>query len=362
MHILFLLELYYPNIGGVETLFRNLVDQLAKEGHEITIITTRFDSSLPAEEHSDNVHIYRYAYRNRYLFTLFSIIPTIIKAKNCGLIHTTSYNAALPAFLAGWLRRKKVIITFHEVWGSLWFRLPFMSWGSKLLHYLYEQLILRFPFHRFVAVSEFTASKLLAAGVKPERVKVIYNGLNYQEFEKIPDEVLPNTFTCTYFGRLGMSKGLDLLIPAFARFKQTYSEARLKLILPSRPASFLAKIKKMVESHQLSGSVAWKHNLDFQDLLKELKSSHCVVIPSYSEGFCFAAAETCALGVPVVSSGRGALSEVVSGKWIQMHAFSVDDLSKALGKAKNGNWETGPLKKFPLEETVTGYMKLYTNG
>ena len=41
MKIIFFLEYYYPNIGGVETLFKNLIDSLAQENHKITIITAR---------------------------------------------------------------------------------------------------------------------------------------------------------------------------------------------------------------------------------------------------------------------------------------------------------------------------------
>ena len=63
---------------------------------------------------------------------------------------------------------KKTVITFHEVWGRLWFKLPFMNRFALFLHYCFEQFLLRLPFNRFIAVSESTASRLLEEGVKPE--------------------------------------------------------------------------------------------------------------------------------------------------------------------------------------------------
>ena len=39
MKILFVLENFYPNIGGVETLFKSLTEQLVREGHEVMVIT-----------------------------------------------------------------------------------------------------------------------------------------------------------------------------------------------------------------------------------------------------------------------------------------------------------------------------------
>jgi len=46
------------------------------------------------------------------------------------------------------------------------------------------------------------------------------------------------------------------------------------------------------------------------------------VIPSYSEGFCFAALEACALNIPVISSDMGALKETVSNKHLKLKHLS----------------------------------------
>jgi len=41
MKIIFFLEYYFPNIGGVETLFKGLVDNLSETNNTITVITAR---------------------------------------------------------------------------------------------------------------------------------------------------------------------------------------------------------------------------------------------------------------------------------------------------------------------------------
>ena len=70
MKILFVLEYYEPHIGGVETLFKSLAHQLVQKGHEITVVTNRYDAKLSAHEVIDGVEVYRYRFYNRYLFTL----------------------------------------------------------------------------------------------------------------------------------------------------------------------------------------------------------------------------------------------------------------------------------------------------
>ncbi|MFT4565153.1 MAG: glycosyltransferase involved in cell wall biosynthesis, partial [Saprospiraceae bacterium] len=187
MTILFILEYYYPHTGGVETFFKKLVDSLDQEGHKIIIVTNQYEATLPALEYIGNVEIRRYRFYNRYLFTLGAWLVAWEAAKSADLIHTTSYNAALPSWIVAKLARKKSIITFHEVWGDLWDELPWMSTFSKRLHKGIEELITKLHFDRFVGVSDFTKNALIKAGVSSEKVRRIYNGIEYPVQAKYND-------------------------------------------------------------------------------------------------------------------------------------------------------------------------------
>lgn len=362
LHILYVLENYYPNIGGVENLFKKLVEKVAEEGHRVTLITTRLSKADPAREIQGNVQIFRYRFFNRYFFTLLALFPVLRHAGSCDLIHTTSYNAAFPAFFGALLRRKKIIITFHEVWASQWFKLPFMSDVGKWLHYLFEQMLLRLSFDCFVGVSRSTAEDLVTAGIDPGNVRTIYNGIDYQDFiEKRTDGSVPvvKPFTYTYFGRLGVSKGLDILLESAKIYRKQNPNSRLKMIIPKTPPSFFALILSHIEKAGLREYVELRHHLSFGQLKQELLDSDCVVVPSLSEGFCFAAVESIALGVPVISSDQGALREVVSGKFIKMKSPDAVSLVEALDEARADNWEQTPVKKFELANTVAAYLALY---
>ncbi|RME91864.1 MAG: hypothetical protein D6772_17720, partial [Bacteroidetes bacterium] len=130
MKMLFVLEHYHPYLGGAEKLFRQVAEGLAAEGHTVEVITTRHQARLAREEVIAGVRIRRVHCYNRFLFTFFSLPVIWRAAKDTDLIHTTTYNAAFPAWLVGRLRRKSVLITFHEYWGKLWFSLPYLSvWG-----------------------------------------------------------------------------------------------------------------------------------------------------------------------------------------------------------------------------------------
>lgn len=360
LHVLFVLENYWPNVGGVEQLFKQLAENLDSQGHRVTIITTRLSRSHPAREDIGGIRVLRYRFYNRYLFTLLAVLPVSRHAKGCHLVHTTSYNAALPAYIGARLRGRKVVVTFHEVWASLWWQLPYMSRLGRWLHFLFEQLLLRLRFDRFVGVSESTSDSLRAAGVAPSRVETIYNGIDYRDFEADKSgPAVPRPFTYTYFGRLGVSKGLDILMEAARIFRHKHPDSLLQMVIPQTPAAFFDRIMRELEEKGLTGYVKLRHHLDFEQLKRELLASDCAVVPSLSEGFCFAAVESIALGVPVISSDKAALREVVSGRFVKLRELTPACLAAALERAKEGDWETSPVRKFDIADTVGSYIDLY---
>lgn len=360
MKILFVLEHFHPYVGGAEKLFYTLSIALAREGYEITIITTLFDQKLPKEEIHKGLKIIRINCSNRFAFTALSLPKVIKYAKEVDLIHTTTYNAALPAAIAGKLLRKPVFVTFHEVWGKLWKELPFTSFFERNAFYAFEKMLLKLPFSKFIAVSEFTKSELIKNGIPHSKIEMIYNGIHYDSFKNMQPSP-PDIFTFTYFGRLGISKGLDLLIPAAAEFRKSFPETKFRLIIPKYPEALFQEIMNLIKQYNLQDYIEFHHNLPRAELYQQLLSSSCIVIPSYSEGFCFAATETVALKIPIISSQQGALIETVSGKFISMKEMTITGLTQALENAHHQNWTEIPIRYFHLNDSVEAYMKCYQN-
>lgn len=358
MKFLFIVEHYFPYIGGAETLWKNLSEQLVENNHQVIVITTRFDKSLKKKETLNGVEIIRLAIPNRFLFTILSIKKCIEVAKTVDLIQTSTYTAAIPAFVASKVTKTKCIITFHEYWGKLWFKVPFTSLFSKILYFSFEWFILKIKFDKFIAVSDFTKSRLIEAGINQSNIKRIYNGLEYSRF-KLNNRSNTNQFTFCYFGRLGVSKGLDILLEGFSIFIVKHPEVKLKMIAPNYPTNIFLKIKEMAKTLNVEANIIWKHNLSDADLMNEITSTNAVIIPSLSEGFCFTAAETVAFKMPIISSEKGALREVTGGKVIEIKSLSPEGLNQALESAYKAEWHEKKVTLFPIEKTVREYLELY---
>jgi glycosyltransferase involved in cell wall biosynthesis len=359
--VLFVLEHFYPYIGGTEQLFYHLSTSLADAGHEVRVITTQFDRKLPRSEYHNGVWIRRVGSINRYFFTLMALPHVWKHAEWADIIHTTSYNAGFSSSIAGKWKRKKVVITFHEVWGALWWRLPFLNIILRTGYFLVEYILLRMPFDRWVAVSESTRQRLIQSGIPEKKISLIYNGLDYSVFPARAENVRKgDDFLFLFYGRQGVSKGLDLIIPAFEAVANRYPSARLQLVLSNKPNGISAWVRQQVEaSTVLNGAVSLTYDLPRDALFETIAAADAVLIPSYSEGFCFAAAEAVAIGTPLIISGKAALPEVAGGKVLVMQDMTPESLADCMDKAINGKWQVQPVKRYELAIFIDQHLAMY---
>lgn len=362
MKILFVLEHFYPYKGGVEFLFMSLSKELIAQGHEVKVVTTLFDSSLQSKEVVNGIEVHRVRCGNRFLFSILALPKTRKLAKWSDVIHTSSYNAAMPAWMATLGMDKRLIITFHEYWGRLWNELPYLKWYERLLFRTYEYVIARLSYTNIVAVSNATAHSLQSAGVDKHKLITIYNGIDYQELRDTlqvkRQYELPKAPYFVFVGRLGVSKGLDILIPAID-IHLSNSDKKAVLVLPKYPVGLFKRIKVLLDKMENRSKLILLHDLDRAHLYRLVSRAAYSVVPSYSEGFGYVALEAQLLGTPVVSSHKGSLPEVVLDKHIAMDEFNVDELVKALMKADKEEWTKVKYPQFKIEECVAEYMQLY---
>ena len=179
MKILFILDLYTPHIWWVEILFENIISRLEKKWHKIIILTSKFSKEVGKyEKVSENIEIYR-VWTNRYNFMFYSILKWIKIAKKVDLIHTTTYNSAIPAYFIWKFSSKKVIITVHEIFWKLWYK--FMWWKWFFFKW-FEDLIFKFSFDKYLCVSNYTKNSIrLAYWIDDNKLVTVYNWIDYKK-------------------------------------------------------------------------------------------------------------------------------------------------------------------------------------
>src|SRR5262249_20599 len=149
-------------------------------------------------------------------------VPAALRlARTADVLHTTTYTAALPAWLASRALGKPAVITVHEVFGPQWHALEGLSPLARSAFPLSHQAVLSLPFDPFLCDSSFTRERLRKLLRVPlERSSVVYPPLDYAFWtpQRHPKLDLrgqlgldPGSFVMLYFGRPGVSKGIEYL-------------------------------------------------------------------------------------------------------------------------------------------------------
>jgi len=369
MKVLFVLENYFPFIGGAEVLFKNLCEGLVEKGHQVTVITSSLPQA-PYNEMVNGVEVLRVQTPrkgSRYWFTLLAIPSSIRIVKKFDIVQTTTYNGAFPAWLAARLAGKKCLITVHEVIGSDWKDMQGMNWLTAWLHRFLEWLIVALPFDRYVTVSQYTAKRVEKYGIRPQRISVAYNGINYDQFDMSKADRpairemlnLSDKFVYMYFGRPGISKGVEYLIAEAPLICREIPNSRLLLLLGKEPAEGYKKMLSLIKEMQIEELVILHDPVPRIELPGYIAAADCVVVPSLSEGFGFTAAEACAMEVPVVASDVGSLPEIVSGRYMLIEPRNTQAIADAVVEVYNNRAKAKARKVFTWNSCVDKYESLY---
>lgn len=364
-----MLEYYPPHIGGVEVLFQNLCEGLASAGHQITVLTSKLKDTSSAEV-VNGVRVVRVTVPQkgaRYWFTALALPKAISLAGKADIVQTTTYNGAFPAWLAARLRGKKCVITVHEVLGKMWAELGGMGWLAARQHRFLEKLIVSLPFDEYVGVSASTCRALKAAGVRESKLKVVHNGIDSVLFNPAKADGgkarqtlgLKDEFIYMYYGRPGVSKGVEYLVKAAPLVLEQIEGSKLLLILAKDPSSGYQRVKKLIDELGVKDAVRLVDPVPRKELPNYIKAADCVVVPSLSEGFGFTAVEACAMGRPLVASNTTSLPEVVWGEYVLVEPKNPAAIAEGIAKIRRGEATRAPKKDFSWGKCAAEYESLH---
>jgi L-malate glycosyltransferase len=122
-----------------------------------------------------------------------------------------------------------------------------------------------------------------------------------------------------FVGRLVPHKRQDLIIRAFARFRQSAPEARLHLVgVPLSPAYGAGVIS--LADELAPGAVTFETAISAEALAARYREAHAFLCLSEHEGFCIPLLEAFHFGVPVVGRDAGAVGEVIGDAGVLLGA------------------------------------------
>lgn len=165
--------------------------------------------------------------------------------------------------------------------------------------------------NKIIAVSKTTKKDILKQyNIPDDKVIVIYNGYEKKSLEKskIFKLKIKNKPYILYVGTLQPRKNIDVLLTAFAKFKQFYPE--FQLIIAGKKGWMYKSIFKKTSDLGLENEVFFTDFITDNQLIFLYKNAFCLVLPSFYEGFGIPVLEAMNFSCPVISSFASSLPEI----------------------------------------------------
>jgi glycosyltransferase involved in cell wall biosynthesis len=320
MKILQVIPYFYPawRFGGPVRVAYDISRKLVERGHSVTVYTSDIlDAQTRVEtcyKKVEGIHVYYlknsslYAAKVKMYVTpsLMSLVKNNIKSFDVVHIHgnRTTQNPIFHYFL-----NKYSVPYVVQAHGGL----PYI--GSHRLKWLYDLLfgyrLLR-DASRVIALSRIEVQQYLSMGVAESKISMIPNGIDFTEYSDLPPKgsfktkynLSENMKIVLYLGRVNKTKGIDLLIRAFALLAKGMKDTDLVLVIVGPDDGYLAEAKSLSKSLDVSNLVLFTGFLSRDDKLKALTDAEVFVTPAFY-GFPITFLESCAAGTPIITTSLG---------------------------------------------------------
>lgn len=210
---------------------------------------------------------------------------------------------------------------------------------SKIVKNLYNvlvgrEIILRANGHIAIAPNELQHFECY--GVRPERVCLIPNGINPDDFPKGGENNFRDRFgvgnapLILFLGRLNRIKGPDLLLDAFCRCCENGHLREHHLALAGPDEGLLQQLEKTADAKSVRNRVHFVGHITRAEKAEAFNAADLLVIPSRQEAMSIVVLEAGITGTPVLITDQCGFNDVAEVGGGVVVPASVDGLYSGL--------------------------------
>jgi glycosyltransferase involved in cell wall biosynthesis len=346
---------FLPHVGGIERVVYEQSKRLLQKHFEPTVLTNRIGTEKRYSYDGIRVQCYdslSIGFRLGIPYPIPNVTSykTFLEAiKSNDLIHAHGH-PYLSSLIAAKLAKKyskPLVLTQHNTfieYKNLWDaveRVNDLVIGKEVLK----------EADKIIVVSNATRDYVLSLGADPERIEVLYNGVDLDRFKPlsgIGDEIRKrlgiseNAIVVLSVRRLVYKNGIDTLMEsAGIAIKKN---PKLVFLVVGQGPDF-EEVKARIEQLGIGNNFRLTGFVSDEDLPFYYNASDFFVLPSKSgEGLPLVALEAMACGRPVIATNVGGIPEIVMKGWGKMVPPDAPD-SLAEAVLEFSREETSALKK-----------------
>jgi len=327
MNILIISQVFPPKRGGVQTAAYNTAKFLSKFGHNVVVVTSKWANERREFHTMDNFLVYRFKSYNppeikgitqisslRFNPIMLFKLPKIIRKHNIQLIHAQGR-----LFPISWLT---------TVMNKLVFKRPmFLTVQGRLevgvsgfIENAFDNIITQHVYQRYlkkiICVSKSLKDRLIRLNIKENKLAVIPNGVDIDEFTRIPKANFFEKYLngksdykkVIFVGRLDAQKGVEYLIRAIPKILKKYNKVHFFILGNGNLENIL---KKLAEELKILDFLTFLDMIPLERMAEFYSSADIFCLPSIHEGFPLSIAEALSIGLVIVASATEGIPEAI---------------------------------------------------
>ena len=300
---------YFPAIGGVGQVVRELAERQVRLGHEVHVFTTDWDKYKRVKirhEVINGVHVHRcfHIARISAFATIWPEIFTKLLRGKFDIIHSHVFGHVhfILSALVAKARNIPHIHTTHCPWTDA-HRSFFGRIGVFASYNLFSRIALKMT-QKVIAITPWEINFIKKYGGSDDQIVVIPNGMDEAFFKKIENNSFKKDHgikdkLVLFFGRLNVTKGPDKFVEIAKSILKKRSDVTFVMCGPDEGMKdtvkkFIGKEKRIILLDPIIGNRP--------KVIGMYQAADVFVLPSFREGLPLTLFEAMASGPPIVAS------------------------------------------------------------
>lgn len=289
-------DINHPLAGGAEVVSTEIRERLVKDGHNVTLITSRPPFSKPTEE-NEGVNIVRSG--GKYSVYLKAWLIYRKNYRHWADIVIDEMNT-IPFFAAFYVNKKtrKYLLTY-QLAREVWFYqmvFPFSSIGY-FIEPIYLRLISK-RYDRILTESMSTKFDLIKYGFEDAKIYTFRVGMDMKPLKKLSSKKLDKDII--FLGSFRKMKRTLDAVKAFEHSKDIDNRIRLTLVGDST-GKYGHKVLKYINNSRYASDISYLGRVSAEDKKRLLGASQLIVVTSVKEGWGLIITEANSQGTPAVA-------------------------------------------------------------
>lgn len=323
---------FYPKLGGVESIILNIAKELVRKGFRVGVLTSASDG-LPQKEDLDGFTIFRRKIidsqnkiserdlEREFNEILDEVVPEVIH------FHNGSYPAASSDMVSG----AHNVVRMFKIAKSRNIKVIEHAHNAQLKNPDQTAVLRNLPWDGIIAVSKFVREEWIKLGVEPNKITVIYNGIDFERFHNASPNyelikpkaekdfviLFPARIVSMSRGEISKQKNFSLLAEAVSAIdKREARRLRLVAILNTslkntHTEKAYRQLNEMINRFKIRDLIEFINEIEPSSMAGVIAASDVVCVPSINETFGLVYLEAMACGKVAIASNTGGPKEYI---------------------------------------------------